>query len=102
MSVNDAWSKVKTCLLNGVDQFCGWTHRGRVQHAKTWWWNDDVDQYIKEKPRLWKMWKMSGSKEDYLVAKKCAKHSVYHAKKIAQETPFTEITLKRTTMKSSN
>ena len=48
------------------------------------------------------MWKMSGSKEDYLVAEKCAKHSVYHTKKVAQETPFTEITLKRTAMKSSN
>ena len=45
---------------------------------------------------------MSGSKEDYLVAEKCAKHSVYHTKKVAQETPFTEITLKRTAMKSSN
>ena len=29
---------------------------------------------------------MGGSKEDYLAAKKSAKHAVYNAKKVAQET----------------
>ena len=90
VGVNDAWNKVKTCLLKGVGQVCGWTRGGRVRHAETWWWND-VDQYIKEKHRLWKLWKMGGSKEDYLAAKKCAKCAVYNVKKIAQETRFTEI-----------
>ena len=35
--------------------------------------------------------KLGGSKEDHLAAKKCAKHAVYSAKKVAQETRFTEI-----------
>ena len=34
---------------------------------------------------------MGGSKEDYLVDKKCAKRAVYNAKKIVQEIWFTEI-----------
>ena len=55
VSVTDAWNKVKTCLLNGVDQVGGLTRGGRVQHAETWWWNDDVHQYIKEKQRQWKL-----------------------------------------------
>ena len=68
MGVNNVWNKVKTCLLKGVDQVCGWTRGGRVRHVETWCWND-VDQYIKEKQRLWKLWKMVGFKEDYLAAK---------------------------------
>ena len=86
----DAWNKVKTCLLNAADQVCSWTRGGRVRYAETQWWND-VDQHIKEKRRLWKLWEMGGSKEDYLAAKKYAKRAVYNAKKIAQETRFTEI-----------
>ena len=27
----------------------------RIRDAETWWWNDDVDQYVKEKGRLWKL-----------------------------------------------
>ena len=46
--VNDAWNKVKTCLLMSVDQVCGWNRGGRIRHAKTWWWDHDVDHYIKK------------------------------------------------------
>ena len=34
---------------------------------------------------------MGGSEEDYLAARRCAKRTVYNAKKVAQETGFTEI-----------
>ena len=89
MNVNDAWNKVKTCLLYGANQVWGRTRGGRVQHAETWWWNHDVDQYIKQKQRLWTLWKMGGSKEDYLAAKKRAKREVYSAEKVVEETRFT-------------
>ena len=36
VDVNDAWNKVKTFLLNCVDQVCGWNRGGRVQHTETW------------------------------------------------------------------
>ena len=36
-------------------------------------------------------WKIGASKEDYLAAKKCAKHAIYNAKYAAQETWFSEI-----------
>ena len=49
--VNLLWNKVKDCLFKGVDQVCGWTGGGRVCHTETWW-NDEVNQYIKEKHRL--------------------------------------------------
>ena len=50
-----------------------------------------VDQSIREKWQLWKLWKMGGSKEDYLLAKKCDKRALYNAKKVTQETRFTQI-----------
>ena len=42
---------------------------------------------------------MGGSKEDYLAAKKCAKRAVYNAKKVAQETRFTEINTEKDCIK---
>ena len=84
-NVNEAWGKIKDCLLKGVDQVCGWTKGGRIGHPETCWWNSEVDQYIKEKRRLWKLWKKGGSKEAYQDAKKNAKRAVYNAKKAAQE-----------------
>ena len=48
-----------------------------------------------EKQRLWKLWKMGGSKKDYLVVKKCVKWAVHNAKKVAQETRFSEINTKK-------
>ena len=77
--------------MNGVDEVCGWTLGGRVRHSETWWWNDEVNVYIKDKRRLWKLWKQGGSKEEYQAAKKIAKREVYNAKKLAQETRFSDI-----------
>ena len=77
MDVNLLWNEIKDCLLKAVDQVCGWTRGGSVRHTETWWWNDEVDQYIKEKRRIWKIWKKSGSKENYQAAKKNAKRAVY-------------------------
>jgi len=34
----------------------------------TWWWNDDVESAVKEKRKLWKVWKKGGLKEPYLAA----------------------------------
>ena len=95
MCVNVAWNNVKSCLLKGVDQVCGWTRGGKARHTETWWWNNEVDQRIKDKRRLWKLWKQGGSKVDYLAVKKIAKKAVYNAKKEAQEARFTEINSER-------
>jgi len=34
----------------------------------TWWWNDDVESAVKEKRKLWKVWKKGERR---------AKHEVY-------------------------
>ena len=50
-----------------------------------------MNQYIKEKRRLWNLWKMDGSKENCLAAKKCAKRAVYNTKMVAQEIRFAKM-----------
>ena len=46
---------------------------------------------IKEKRRLWKIWKSGGSKEGYLEAKRVAKKKVYATKKKAEEVQFANV-----------
>ena len=58
VGVNDGWSNAKTCFLKGVDQVRSWICSGRVQYAE--WWSNGVDQYVKEKRRLRKLWKVGG------------------------------------------
>ena len=80
---------LRKALLNATDNSCGWTKRPR--HKVTWWWNSDVDLVIKEKRRLWKIWKSGGSKEGYLEAKRVSKKKVYAAKKKAEEVQFANV-----------
>ena len=70
----------KDDLLGASDSCFGWT-KGPPRHKVTWWWNEQVEVAIKEKRRLWKIWKIGGSKDDYLAAKRQAKKAVYEAKK---------------------
>ena len=60
------------------------TRGGKQIKRETWWWNDSVNEVIKEKRRLWKEWQNGGDKEKYLEAKRKAKATVYAAKKKAQ------------------
>ena len=89
--LEDAWNKLKDCLLSGVDKVCGKTKGGRVRHNETWWWNDVVNDVVKEKRRKWKQWKVGGNKDEYQLAKKGASHAVYKAKQHAQSEYFRDI-----------
>ena len=74
-----------------VYETCRWTRGGCPWHKETWWWNNEVDNVIKEKRKAWKLWKNGGSKEEYLKTKKAAKTAVYYAKKDAQTEQFSSI-----------
>ena len=89
-NVEDLWSLLKDDLLASADAICGWT-KGPARHKVTWWWNDCVDEAVKEKRRLWKAWKKGGSKEDYLEAKRASKRAVYNAKRAAEQERFGDV-----------
>ena len=57
-------------LLTAADKSCGLTKK-TPRHQVTW--NEEVDDAIKEKCRLWKAWKNGGSKPDYIEAKRTSK-----------------------------
>ena len=86
--VEEGWSKLKKLLLDTTEKICGWS-KGPAQRLTTWWWDDHVDNVIKEKRRLWKEWKKGNcSKERYTEAKRMARRLVYEAKTKAAVEQF--------------
>ena len=91
--VDQAWNEVKSCLLSACDTVCGWTKGSGPIRRETWWWNDEVEECISKKRKLWKEWQKGGSKEPYLLAKRKAKQAVYLARKAAQDAKFGDLSL---------
>ena len=78
-SVEDQWMHLKTNLLTkATEETCGISKQGKW-HKQTWWWDNSVNYANNEKRRLF-----GGSKEDYTLAKKVAKQTVFVAKKKAE------------------
>ena len=89
-SVEDQWSHLKTNLLKATEETCGISKKGKW-HKETWWWDDSVNYAVSEKRRLFKIWKKGGSKDDYTLAKKVAKQTVFTAKKKAEKEKLKDI-----------
>ncbi|KAK3893379.1 hypothetical protein Pcinc_002812 [Petrolisthes cinctipes] len=90
-SVEEQWKKLKDTLLTVTEQTCGWT-KGPPRHKVTWWWNEEVENSIKEKRKLWSDWKRGlVNKEMYLVAKRTARRAIYKAKTEAEKARFADI-----------
>ena len=90
-NVDGYWKVLKDSLLAASDDVCGWT-KGPPRHKETWWWNDKVDDAVKQKRKLWKEWKQGKiDKNDYLEAKRKAKRAVYQAKCESERKRFGEI-----------
>ena len=51
--VEGQWKVLKDSLIEATEWSCGW-NKGPPKHRETWWWNETVDQAIKEKKKLWK------------------------------------------------
>ena len=91
MDIDTAWYSMRNCLLEVADEVCGRTKGGQKhRHSReTWWWNVEVAEVIKEKNRLYKVYKKSKQSNDrelweedkrkYEVAKRAAKREVSKA-----------------------
>ena len=84
------WTKLKNDLLDASKDVCGSTKKFQVKRM-TWWWDDNVDQLISMKRKLWKAWKAGSDKEPYLAAKREAKKGVFHAKREAEKKQFSTL-----------
>ncbi len=88
------WAKLKDGLRKTTEEVCGTTKPQGRWRKETWWWNNSVDTAVKEKRRLYKVWKASKSakaKADYNTAKRAARHAVYHARHQAEKAMFENI-----------
>ena len=54
--VEKVWKDMKDCFLEEAVDVCGET-RGIARQKETWWWNEEVAVLVKEKQRLFKLWK---------------------------------------------
>ena len=74
--------------MTATDRTFGWT-KGPPRHRVICWWNEEVENRIKEKQKLWSDWKKGlVNKETYLVAKRRA---IYKAKTEAEKARFGNI-----------
>ena len=65
-NVNETWGSLRDCLLEVADEVCRRT-KGNQRHSETWWWNSEVGRVIKEKRRLFKIYKISRKGFFYLL-----------------------------------
>ena len=71
------WTEIKSCLINACDYVCGWTKGNCKQERETWWWDETVEIFVKQKRKLQNEWQKGGRKEKYLQAKRKAKSGVH-------------------------
>ena len=82
-SLKDKWRHLKINLVKATEVSCGLSKNGKWR-KRTWWWLVQLMMQWTKKGD-WKIWKNSGSKEDYVLAKKVAKPRMFTAKKKAEK-----------------
>jgi hypothetical protein len=61
--VDTVWNELKSCLLDTAKEVCG-ESKGPSRHKETWWWNDECNQVVEEKRKLFVVMKESEKGED--------------------------------------
>jgi hypothetical protein len=79
---NSIWMKMSTCIRNVASEEFGVTKGGKRETKETWWWNEKVQNAIKEKKECFRrhLDRSVDNVERYKVAKKIAKRAVSEAK----------------------
>ena len=95
--VEAAWNKLKNPLLETASETCGYS-KSHQWRQESWWWNEQVDAAIESKRALYRSYEslrkrgntpeLIKAHEDYLKAKRHAKHAVWLAKSAASEEAF--------------
>lgn len=95
-NVDVVWGGLKNCLMSVADEVCGRT-KGAPRHSETWWWNDEVEEVVNEKQRLYKIYdesknrkpvdklEVQENKQKYDKVKRAAKRAVSKAKETERQ-----------------
>ena len=80
---NQRWTWLSRKMKDTAKYLLGESRGGRRSDKETWWWSTDVQALIKEKKKLYKIWRKSKNvkdKELYVKAKRDSKRCVAKAK----------------------
>ena len=80
------WPTVASAIRVAAEQTCGRTSGHRVEQRETWWWNEEVQEAIKQKKESFSQWQRTGRAQDkhlYRVSNNRAKRAVTAAKRLA-------------------
>ena len=58
------WKNLEEGILSAGGEICGITSAKRGRERETWWWNDVVQQRLKEKKVAYKRWQWTGMEVD--------------------------------------
>ena len=68
-TVDERWTSLKDKLLQATKQVCG-VSSNHPWRKQTGWWNNQVEEAVREKRRCFKLWKAGGSRAAYNTAKR--------------------------------
>jgi hypothetical protein len=80
---NSMWMKMSTCIKKVVSEEFGVTKEGKRETKETWWWNEKVQNAIKEKKECFSRMQLDRSVDNvewYKVAKKTVKWAISEAR----------------------
>jgi hypothetical protein len=80
---NSMWMKMSTCIRKVASEEFRVTNGGKRETKETWWWNEKVQNAIKEKKECFRRMHLDRSVdnvEQYKVAKKIVKRAVSEAR----------------------
>ena len=82
--VDEHWTSLKDKLLQATKQVCG-VSSNHPWRKQTWWWNNKVEEAVREKRRCFKLWKAGGSRAAYNTAKRTSNRAVHQARSEAEK-----------------
>jgi hypothetical protein len=80
---NSMWMQMSTCIRKVASEEFGVTKGGNRETKETWWWNEKVQNAIKEKKECFRCMHLDRSVDNiewYKVPKKTAKRAVSEAR----------------------
>jgi hypothetical protein len=80
---NIMWMKMSTCIRKVVSEEFGVTKGSKRETKETWWWNEKLQNAIKEKKKYFRRMHLDRSVDNverYKVTKKTVKRAVSEAR----------------------
>ena len=89
-TVDEHWTSLKDKLLQATKQVCG-VSSNHPWRKQTWWWNNQLEEAVREKRRCFKLWKAGGSRAAYSTAKRTSNRAVHQARSEAEKVALQKI-----------